>query len=89
MLLVIWWYAAKEHRLIDMSMERFEIMFFAFRAPLVPMVFILFIAIIVFRNDLAVYFWLLVIELEVADLVYRRMRRRSHKEDQLQVEADV
>jgi uncharacterized membrane protein len=89
MLLVIWWYAAKGHRLIDKSMERFEIMFFAFRALLVPMVFILSIAIILFRNDLAIYFWLLVIVLEVADLVYRRIRRRSHKEDQLQVEADV
>ncbi|HYA99293.1 MAG TPA: TMEM175 family protein [Ktedonobacteraceae bacterium] len=89
MLLVIWWYAAKGHRLIDKSMERFDIMFFAFRALLVPMVFILSIAIILFRNDLAVYFWLLVIVLEVADLVYRRVRRRSHKEDQLPGEADV
>jgi hypothetical protein len=63
--------------------------FFAFRALLVPMVFILSIAIILFRNDLAVYFWLLVIVVEVADVVYRRIRRSSQKEDQLQVEADV
>ena len=87
MLLVIWWYAAKGHRLIDKSMERFEIILFALRALLVPMIFILSIAIILFRNDLAFYFWMLIIILEVADLVYRRVQRRLHKE--VQVEADV
>jgi uncharacterized membrane protein len=89
MLLVIWWYAAKGHRLIDETMDRFEIMFFALRALLVPMIFILSIAIILFRNDLAFYFWLLVIVLEVADLVYRRVRRRLNEETQVQAEADV
>ncbi len=87
MLLVIWWYAAKGHRLIDKSMDRFEIVSFALRALLVPMIFILSIAIILFRNDLAFYFWLLVIVLEVADLVYRRVRRRLHKA--IQAEADM
>ncbi len=89
MLLVIWWYAAKGHRLIDRTMDRFEIMFFALRALLVPMIFILSIAIILFRNDLAFSFWLLVIVLEVVDLVYRRIRRKSHEEDRLSAEADV
>jgi uncharacterized membrane protein len=89
MLLVIWWYAAKGHRLIDQTMDRFEIRFFALRALLVPMVFLLSIAIILFRNDLAFYFWLLVIVLQIADLVYRRIRPRSHEEDQLPVEAEV
>src|SRR6266480_4358925 len=87
MLLVIWWYAAKGHRLIDKTMDRFEIMTFALRALLVPMIFILSLAIILFRNDLALYFWLLVIVLEIADLVYRRVRRRLHKA--VQVEADM
>ena len=89
MLLLIWWYAAKGHRLIDRTMDRFEIMFFAFRALLIPMVFILSIAIILFRNDLAFYFWLLVIVLEVIDLVYRRIRRRSHGQDTRPLSADV
>ena len=89
MLLVIWWYAARGHRLIDETMNRFEIMFFAFRALLVPMVFLLSVAIILFRNDLAIYFWLLVIVLEVADLLHRRIRRKSHQEDRLPVEADM
>ena len=87
MLLVIWWYAAKRHRLIDTTIDRFEIMFFAFRALLIPMIFLLSIAIIVFHYDYAFYFWLLVIVLEVADLIYRRVRRRSHEE--VQAEADV
>ena len=86
MLLVIWWYAAKGHRLIDTSMERFEIISFALRALLVPMIFILSIAIILFHNDYAFYFWLLVIVLEVADLVYRRIRTRLHKEVQTAAE---
>jgi hypothetical protein len=89
MLLVIWWYAAKGHRLIDKTMDRFEIISFALRALLVPMIFLLSIAIILFRNDLAFYFWLLVIVLEVADLVYRRVRRKSHEEDRVPAEADV
>jgi len=87
MLLVIWWYAAKGHRLIDKTMDRFEIMTFALRALLVPMIFLLSIAIILFRNGLAFYFWLLVIVLEVADLVYRRVQHRLHKA--VQVEADI
>ena len=86
MLLVIWWYAAKGHRLIDKTMDRFEIIFFALRALLVPMIFILSLAIILFRNDLALYFWLLVIVLEIADLVYRRVRRRLHKAVQVEVD---
>ena len=89
MLLVIWWYAARGHRLIDETMNRFEIMFFAFRALLVPIVFILSIAIILFRNNLVIYFWLLVIVLEVADLLYRRVQRKSLKEEQLPSKADV
>src|SRR5438034_8614713 len=44
MLLVIWWYAAKGHRLIDKTMDRFDITFFAFRALLVPIIFMLSIA---------------------------------------------
>ncbi len=88
MLLLIWWYAAKGHRLIDQAMDRFEIMVFAFRALLIPMIFLLSIAIILYRNDLAFYFWLLVIVLEVADLVYRRIRRKSHEEDRIPAEAN-
>ena len=87
MLLVIWLYAARGHRLIDTSMDRSHIIFIALRALLVPMIFILSIGIILFRNDYAIYIWLVVIVLEVADLVYRRVRRGSHKE--ARAEADV
>src|SRR5437870_13585430 len=89
MLLVIWWYAAKGHRLIDKTMDRFEIMTFALRALLIPMIFILSIAIILFRNDLAFYFWLLVIVLEIADLLYRRVRRSLNRVDPVQAETST
>ncbi len=89
MLLVIWWYAAKGHRLIDKTMDRFDITFFAFRALLVPIIFMLSIAIILFRNNIVIYFWLLVLVVEVIDLIYRRIRRTSHEEDRLPDEADV
>ena len=89
MLLVIWWYAASGHRLIDASMSRYEIRFFALRALLVPIIFMLSIAIILFRNDLAIYFWLLVIVAEGADLVYRRIRRSTHEDYHLQAEGDL
>ena len=89
MLLVIWWYAASGHRLIDKSTSRYEIRFFALRAFLVPIIFLLSIAIILFRTDLAIYFWLLVIVAEGADLVYRRIRRRTHEDYRLRVEADI
>jgi len=39
-----------------------------------------------FNNDLAYYLWLLVIFVEVADLVFRRVRSRLHKK--VQVEND-
>ena len=80
---------ATGHRLIDTSMSRYEIRFFALRALLVPIIFMLSIAIILFRNDLAVYFWLLVIVAEGADLVYRRIRRRTHVDYHLRVEGDI
>ena len=88
MLLIIWGYAARRHRLIDQSMGRFEIMVFAFRALLIPMIFLLSIAIILFRNDLAFYFWLLVIVLEIADLVFRRIRRRTNANTRRWVSAE-
>jgi uncharacterized membrane protein len=89
MLLVIWWYAATGHRLIDTSMSSYEIRFFALRALLVPLIFMLSIAIMLFRTDLATYFWLLVIVAEGADLVYRRIRRRTHEDYRLLAEGDL
>ncbi len=81
MILVIWVYAASRHRLIDVTMDRSHIISLALRALLAPMIFILSIAVIVYRNDLAIYIWLLGIILLVADLVYWRMRRGSHQRE--------
>jgi uncharacterized membrane protein len=90
MLLVIWWYAAQGHRLIDTSIERSDIILIALRALLIPTIFILSIAIILFHNDYAIWIWLLVIVVEGADLIYRRVRRAAlSREGRMQVEADV
>ena len=88
MLLAIWLYAARRRRLIDTSMERSQIAFMALRTFLTPLIFLLSIAIIFYRNDYAIYFWLLAIILEAADLIYRRVRRASHKKGRVQVGAD-
>lgn len=76
MLLATWLYAARGHRLIDKSIGRSQITFVALRTLLTPMIFILSIAIIFFRNDYAFYIWLLVIVVEAADLVYHRRTAR-------------
>lgn len=82
MILVIWVYAASGHRLIDKTMGRPQIISLALSALLAPMIFILSIAVIVFRNDYDIYFWLLVITLEVVDLVYWRVRRGSSRREE-------
>lgn len=81
MILVIWLYAASRHRLIDVTMDRSHIISLALRALLAPMIFILSIAVILFRNEYVIYFWLLAIILLVADLVYWRIRRGSHQRE--------
>jgi len=88
MLLVIWLYAAKGHRLIDRSMERSQIISIALRILLTPMIFLLSIAIILFHNDYAISIWLLVIVVEGADMIYNRVRRASYKKGQMQAEAE-
>ncbi|MBV8096864.1 MAG: DUF1211 domain-containing protein [Acetobacteraceae bacterium] len=78
MLLAAWLYAARGRRLVDKSLERPQVVSIAMRALLPPMVFILSIAVVFFRNGYALYLWLLVIVVEVAHLLYRRVRHASH-----------
>ncbi len=80
MLLVIWWYAAQGQRLIDTSINRSQIVTVTLRAFLTPMIFLVSIAVIIFRYDYTIYVWLLVIVVEGVDLVSTRIRRRSHQE---------
>jgi uncharacterized membrane protein len=77
MLLVIWMYAARRHQFIDKTMSAAQIISLANSALLPPIIFILSLGVIYFRNDFTVYIWLLVIVLEVADLIYRRVRHDS------------
>jgi len=70
MILMIWMSTTSGHRLIDKTMGRPQVISRALRTLLAPMIFILSIAVIVFRNDYAISIWLLLIILEVAALVY-------------------
>jgi uncharacterized membrane protein len=77
MLLVIWMYAARRHQFIDKTMSAAQIISLANSALLPPIIFILSLGVIYFRNGFTDYIWLLVIVLEVADLIYRRVRHDS------------
>jgi uncharacterized membrane protein len=74
MLLSIWIYAARGHRLIDQSMDRSSIRSIGWSTVAMPMLFVLSIAILFFRNEFAVPLWLLLIALEAGALLYRRLR---------------
>jgi uncharacterized membrane protein len=75
MLLVIWIYAARGHRLISLAMDRARILSVAWRALLAPLLFLLSIAVLLFQNDYAVPLWLVVIGVELALLISSRLRR--------------
>jgi uncharacterized membrane protein len=77
MLVVIWIYAAQRHRLIDRTMDRAQSVSIAWRALVLPLLFLLSIAVVFFRNDFAVPLWLLVIGVEVARLALPRLRPRD------------
>jgi uncharacterized membrane protein len=68
----------------------FQLLFNALHAsyPKSQLTAILSIAVIFYRNNFAIYFWLLVMVLEAVDLIYRRVRRASYKKGQVQAEAD-
>jgi uncharacterized membrane protein len=78
MLVAIWIYAARRHRLIDQAMNHSQVVSLAWRALVPPLLFLLSIASIFFQNYFAVVLWLLVIGLEVAGVIASRVRRRSH-----------
>jgi uncharacterized membrane protein len=75
MLLFIWLYAARGHRLIDTTMSAAQITSRAKSSLIPPVIFLLSLGVIYFHNDAAIYIWLLVIILEVADLIYRHARQ--------------
>lgn len=59
--------------------------YFVYCQGRILVIFLLSIAIMLFRDNYAKYCWLLVIVLELADLIYKHVRRTSHRE----VQADV
>lgn len=74
MLVVIWIYAAQRRRLIDRTMDRDQSVSIAWRALVPPLLFVLSIAVVFFRNDYAAPFWLLVLAVEVVRTFAGRVR---------------
>jgi uncharacterized membrane protein len=81
MLLVIWAYAAQRHRLIDQAMDRAQTIAIARRALIMPLLFLLSIALVFYRDSYAFPLWLLVIAVEIAGELTRRLRRGSFQTD--------
>jgi uncharacterized membrane protein len=77
MILVIWVYAALGHRLISPAMDRAGIIGIAWRAFVAPVLFLLSMAVLIFRNDYALPLWLVVIGVELALIIGSRLRHAS------------
>jgi uncharacterized membrane protein len=86
MLLAIWIYAALGHRLIDPAMATSDILSIAWRTVAMPVLFILSIAILFFRNNFAVPFWLLVIVVELGVMIFSRLRQVPQQASRTHVE---
>jgi uncharacterized membrane protein len=85
MLLFVWLYAARGHRLIDRAMHASQITSLTLRVLWTPMIFILSLGAILFRNSYTIYTWLLVLILNLAALIYERVRygKRQQQESLL------
>lgn len=70
MLLAIWLYAIRKRRLIPTTMTASQIFSVVNGTLIPPAIFILSLGVIYFRNDAAIYVWLLMIAWEVGGLIY-------------------
>jgi uncharacterized membrane protein len=75
MILVIWIYAAQGHRLVSPAMDQADVIRIAWRAFVAPLLFLLSMAVLIFRNDYALPIWLVVIGVELALIIYGRLRQ--------------
>lgn len=82
MLFFIWLYAARGRRLIDKTMRTSQITSLTLYVLWTPMLFILSLGAVLFRNNYTIYTWLLVLILNMAALIYERVRHslRQRKE---------
>lgn len=85
MLLFVWLYAERGHRLIDKAMSASQITSLSLHILWVPIIFILSLGVILLRNSYTIYSWLLVIAVNIVGLIYGRVRHglRQRKESLL------
>ena len=66
LLALIWWYATKDHRLIDKNINPLLVRGLMVNLLLVPFVFAISILVSFFDLDIAQYFWLIIVPLNIA-----------------------
>ena len=66
LLALIWWYATKDYRLIDKDIHPLLIRGIMINLLLVPFVFAISILVSFFNQDIAQYFWLIIVPLSIA-----------------------
>jgi uncharacterized membrane protein len=66
LLALIWWYATKDYRLVDKNINPFFVRGLMANLLLVPLVFAISILVSFFNQDIAQYFWLIIVPLNIA-----------------------
>ncbi len=66
LLALIWWYATKDYRLIDKDVHPLFIRGLMINLLLLPFVFAISILVSFFNQDIAQYFWLVIVPLNIA-----------------------
>jgi uncharacterized membrane protein len=66
LLAAIWWYATKDYRLVDKDIDPLFVRGLMTNLLLVPLIFAISIVVSFFNLDIAQYFWLIMIPLNIA-----------------------
>ena len=66
LLALIWWYATKDYRLVDKDIHPLLVRGLMINLLLVPFVFAISILVSFFNQDIAQYFWLIIVPLNIA-----------------------
>jgi uncharacterized membrane protein len=66
LLALIWWYATKDYRLVDKDIHPLLVRGLMINLLLVPFVFAISILVSFFNQDIAQYFWLIIVPLSIA-----------------------
>jgi uncharacterized membrane protein len=66
LLALIWWYATKDYRLVDKNINPLFVRGLMVNLLLVPFIFAISILVSFFNQDIAQYFWLIIVPLNIA-----------------------